>query len=384
MRYLAKKILFRLGIWLSYILPRRSNSELFFFFPFYHVGGAERVHADIMSMASGREPWIIITNRSKNAAFRERFIKAGRLLDLSLLVGNDVLQVVVTGYLAAVINRCRKALVFGSNTPFYYALLPYLHEDVYCVDLIHSFGGGLETISLPYVERIDRRVIINRKTYEDLKEQYSLHGLTPKLAERIDIVENKVAVLAVLPQIVRCEKLRVLYVGRGSEEKRVHLIGEIARFCHGKGLPVEFTLVGDVTDAVDASDRQYCRFTGELHDPARIEELYRGSDLLLVTSSREGFPMVIMEAMAHGVVPVTTDVGGIRYHVKNGENGYLVANSADEGDIVDSFAALIEQMQSDRALLDRLSRTAYGYAVAHFKGDIFNSYYRRLFMMAYG
>jgi glycosyltransferase involved in cell wall biosynthesis len=88
-----------------------------------------------------------------------------------------------------------------------------------------------------------------------------------------------------------------------------------------------------------------------------------------------------MEAMAHGVVPVTTDVGGIRYHVRNGENGFLVVNIADEGEIVGSFAALIEQMQRDRALLGRLSGAAYGYAAAHFKGDKFDSYYSSLFMV---
>lgn len=330
-------------------------------------------------MTYDTEPWIIITHRSKNSAFRERFVRAGKLLDISLLVGNCMLHIIVTGYFATVINRSRNALVFGSNTPFYYGLLPYLHEDVHCVDLIHAFGGGLETISLPYVERLNRRIVITRKTFDDLNELYSLHGLSPKLAERIDIVENKVAVPAVPLRKVENEKLRVLYVGRGSEEKRVHLVGKIARFCHDKGLPVGFTLVGDVTSSVCVDDRQYCRFAGEIHNAEQIDELYRESDLLLLTSNREGFPMVIMEAMAYGVVPVTTDVGGIRYHVRNGENGFLVANSVNEGEIVVNIAALIEQMHRDRGLLCRLSGTAYWYAVDHFKGDNFDRYYRSLF-----
>lgn len=382
MRHLAKKMLFTLGIILAYTIPYRKSSDLFFFFPFYHVGGAEKVHKDILALASFRKPWIIITNRSNSAIFLEKFAKAGKLLDLSLLIGNCVLESVVSGYLVTAINRCKKALVFGSNSPFFYKLLPCLKTDVYCVDLIHSFGGEMETISLPYLDRINRRIVINLKTYEDLKNQYSNYGIPQKLTDRIDLVENKVEMPEVLPQLVRSEKLRALYIGRGSEEKRVHLVGKIARVCHDKGLPVEFTLVGDVKDAVDVDDRQYCRFTGELHDPKCIEIIYRNSDLLLVTSSREGFPVVIMEAMANGVVPVTTDVGGIRYHVRNGQNGFLVP-SHNENEIVNTFVAIIEHMNLDSVLLDKLSESAHEYAATNFKGEKFDSYYCILFAMAH-
>jgi len=377
---LARETLVRAGMVLGALLPLRNHSKLFFFFPFYHVGGAERVHADILKTAGGRKPWIVITHRSRNAALKEEFAESGKLIDLSALLDNVVCQALFRGYFAAVINRCGKALTFGSNTPFYYTLLPYL-RDAYCVDLIHAFGGGLETISLPYVDRMDRRVVINGKTREDLNEQYAMHGVNPKLLERVDVVQNKVLVPAALPQRGRGEKLRVLYVGRGSEEKRVHLVGMIARLCHDRGLPVRFTLVGDVTDAVAAGDRQYCRFAGELHDPAQVAALYRESDLLLLTSSREGFPMVIMEAMAHGVVPAATDVGGISRHIRNGENGFLVENSADPAEIVDSFAALIERVHGDRLLLNRMSEAAYQYAAAQFGEEQFASYYQNLFQV---
>lgn len=379
MRNFAKKILFWIGSILAYIIPFRNRSELFFFFPFYHVGGAEKVHLDILLLASSRKPWIMITNRSKSTAFFDRFAKAGKLLDLSLLIGNCIVVIVAAGYLVTVINRCKNALVFGSNSPFFYSLIPYFNNETHCVDLIHAFGGEMETISLPYVDRINRRIVINQKTYDDLKNQYSLHNIPQKLITRIDLVENKVVVPAVFMQIQRNNKLRTLYIGRGSEEKRVHLIGKIARLCHDKGLQVEFTLVGDVTYAVDDDDRQYCNFTGELYDQECINRIYRKSDLLLVTSSREGFPVVIMEAMANGVVPITTDVGGIRYHVISGETGFLVANSSDEMEIVNSFATLIEQIHCNRALLDILSRSAYEYAETNFKGEKFESYYRSLF-----
>ena len=379
MRSLVQEILFRLGRLLALILPTRNGSELFFFFPFYHVGGAERVHIDILRLVGGQRPWILITNRSDNGALREEFSTHGKLLDLSWAASRRGLETVLTGYLVACINRCDNPLVFGSNSSFYYLLLPRLHRKVNCVDLIHAFGCGTETVSLPYVERLDRRVVINERSRRGLVDLYRQHGVPAELAARIDLVENKVVVPEYLVRAPSGERLRVLYVGRGTSEKRAHLVGRVARACERIGVPAEFTLVGDLTDAYPTvADGGRLRFVGELHDPAEIGAHYRQNDLLIVPSGREGFPMVIMEAMAHAVVPMATDVGGIAFHVRDGENGYLVADHADEEVLVEAFAALIAQLHADRRLLERLALAAYRYAVSHFQGEEFDRYYREL------
>jgi len=380
MRPWVHEILFRLGTLLALIIPRRNDSELFFFFPFYHVGGAERVHADILRLLGDKMPWIVITNKSESSALREEFSAQGKLIDLSWPANRRGFETVLTGYLAACINRCDRPLVFGSNSSFYYLLLPHLHERACCVDLIHAFGCGTETVSLPYVERIDRRVVINERSQADLIDLYRQHGVPAELAARIDLVENKVVVPENLVRAPRGEHLRVLYVGRGTSEKRVQLVGRVARACEVMGVPAEFTLIGDLADAYPTVPaRGGLRFVGELHDPAQIKAYYRQNDMLIVPSSREGFPMVIMEAMAHAVVPLATDVGGISFHLRNGENGFLVANRADEEEIVDAFARLIAQLHLDRGLLERLSVAAYRYADSRFRGEEFDRYYCELF-----
>ncbi|WP_269851240.1 glycosyltransferase family 4 protein [Methanosarcina horonobensis] len=116
----------------------------------------------------------------------------------------------------------------------------------------------------------------------------------------------------------------MLYVGRGSEEKRVHLVGEISYLCHQKDMPVEFVLVGDVRSSIPEQYRKCCTFLGEIVDEKKLSEIYNSSDILLLVSSSEGFPLVIMEAMAYGVVTISTDVGGISEHIHNGYNGFLI------------------------------------------------------------
>jgi len=373
------KILYLFGSGMAFLSPCRNSSRIFFFFPFYHIGGAEKVHLDILTLASDKKPWIIIDLKSNSPAFKKEFAKSGRLIDLSALLGYSLSRIILTGYFSSLINRFEKVLLFGANSHFYYELLPHLHNHVYCIDLIHAFGGGIECYSLPYVSRIDRRIVINKKTYDDLKEQYALNGIRLGLIGRVDVIGNKVNLPKERPVKKDRKKLRIIYVGRGTEEKRVHLVGRIACLCHEKGLPVEFTLVGNVMDAVDPNDKNFIKLIEEIHDPAQIERLYRQSDLLLITSSREGFPMVIMEAMAHGVVPVTTDVGGIPYHIQHGKNGFLVANYDIEEQIVGSFLDIIQDLLGNRALLNQVSKKAYKYATQHFGSDLFDTYYRNLF-----
>jgi glycosyltransferase involved in cell wall biosynthesis len=92
----------------------------------------------------------------------------------------------------------------------------------------------------------------------------------------------------------------------------------------------------------------------------------------------EGFPMVIMESMAHGVIPITTDVGGINEHITNGENGILISDGNEEK-IVFDFINAIELLIIDNKKMEIISKNAFEYAQSHFSIEQFNDNYRRLF-----
>lgn len=61
-----------------------------------------------------------------------------------------------------------------------------------------------------------------------------------------------------------------------------------------------------------------------------MESIYKKSDVLICGSSRESYPNVISEAMAYGLVVISTPVAGVPELIKNGENGYLAEDDSAE------------------------------------------------------
>ena len=69
-------------------------------------------------------------------------------------------------------------------------------------------------------------------------------------------------------------------------------------------------------------------FTGFRKD---IPEMLSITDILVLPSTREGLPMIVLEAMVAGVVVVATRVGGTPELVEDGVNGFLVESGDGEG-----------------------------------------------------
>lgn len=84
-----------------------------------------------------------------------------------------------------------------------------------------------------------------------------------------------------------------------------------------------------------------------------VPALLRQSDIFVSSSNWEGFPTVILEAMAAQLPVVATDVGGSRELVRNGETGYLVPPRDPE-----ALATAIVQLWTDRQTANKMAATA--------------------------
>jgi glycosyltransferase involved in cell wall biosynthesis len=312
-----------------------------------------------------------------NKKWRDKFDRNAKTYDLSWLLASPLkypLYFIVMGALIELINQQKMPVVFGCNNGFFYRMLPHLGSHVKCIDLTHSL---LDDSRMPYIRYLDNRIAINQKVFEDITNQYKKYCVSNTFLNRITTIENFTNLPEHKPS-KNNKTLQILYIGRGTEEKRVHLIGKAATLCRKKKIPVSFTLVGNVDEVVNSEDKKSCTILGEITNERAIEEIYNSADILLLVSSREGFPLVVMEAMAHAVIPLCTDVGGIPYHISNNYNGILIDSTLDDSSIVMFIKDAITQIVSNNELRNNLSQNAFNYASSYFTYSSFRQAYRNI------
>jgi len=120
--------------------------------------------------------------------------------------------------------------------------------------------------------------------------------------------------------------VQVLFVGWIIEAKGVRELLQAAR-----GLPeARFTLVGPPEPSFAATIEDELRALGDrvrvlpVLPREQIFRLYREADVFVLPTWREGFPNVVIEAMAAGLPVVATPVGAIPEAIEDGRSGLLV------------------------------------------------------------
>lgn len=86
---------------------------------------------------------------------------------------------------------------------------------------------------------------------------------------------------------------------------------------------------------------------------SELDKLYAQAHFIALPSENEGFPKVIAEAAAHGCIPIVTDVSCIGQYVRDGENGFLLADNSPA-----TIQAKLEQLSTQRHKFPDLSANA--------------------------
>ena len=371
-----------LGRIIAAMAPLENEYRIFYFFPFYHTGGAEKVHAQIAAATGGKDCIIFFTKRSADDRFLEDFKKTGceikvisKFTDKKWLYFlNLIYRGIITGYIN---SQKQLPIIFNGQCNFGYKISPWVKSNIPQVELIHSLNT-FSFIRIPFLPFITKTVMISRKRIEDHKEQYKQYNIPASFAERIQYIPNAIN----LPEHVPPKSdndLVVLYVGRATEEKRVEIIAQITNELRNDNAQfIKFEMLGDVTAAIDKEVYPFIKLYGNLNDERLISEIYDRSHVLILTSTTEGFPMVIMEAMAHGCVILSTAVGDIPFHIKNKENGFLFSKTDDEAAIINEASEKILWLKNNGDEMNKISKNNINYANHNFGIERFNKDYRDL------
>lgn len=209
----------------------------------------------------------------------------------------------------------------------------------------------LDRLERRAARRAAARVAVSRAVAEDRARAWGIP------IEAFDIVPNGIdlgPLVSLPPPQVRGEQLVIGFLGRLVPEKGIDTLLDAAALPalrDRRGL--SFEIAGGPADAARALDGEVARrglsdrvhVRGELTAPAALA----GWDLLVLPSRREGFGLVLVEAMAAARPIVAAAAGGIPEVVEDGVTGRLVP-SGNPG----ALAAALADLVADAGLRTRL------------------------------
>jgi len=137
---------------------------------------------------------------------------------------------------------------------------------------------------------------------------------------------------------------RILFVGGDFERKGGDLLLRVFR--ERLRNKAELRLI---TGAPLAAEAGVTIYSGLKPNSEQLLDLYKTSDIFVLPTRGDCYPLVCMEALASGLPLVATRVGGIPDMVQEGKTGHLV--DVDDADALgDALQALVENPAQRRAM----------------------------------
>lgn len=182
------------------------------------------------------------------------------------------------------------------------------------------------------------------------KEHFRKYSIfKQKFLRKSIVVGNGIEENTILVKKNPLDGIKAIYVGRFTSQKGIDLVLSVSK---EKELMDSLIVIGKGNKKVEGYFRSSKRvsYTKEVEND-KLSNYYDKSNLLILPSYSEVFPLVVLEAMARGLVILASDIPGMREIVKNGVNGYLFT----KGDLDDLKEKLLYLKKNPKEI-ERISK----------------------------
>lgn len=200
-------------------------------------------------------------------------------------------------------------------------------------------------------DRVDKIICISEKIKDRFQKEYKVKK------ELLVYRPNSIPISKIYREReIPGGTLKIGYAARlRKEQKRVHLLPDIIEACLKRNLNVEFSIAGEgecqellLNYVKDRHLEDRVHILGWI-PPTEMAEFWGKQDVYLNISDFEGMSLAMLEAMAYGAVPVTTDVSGVSDLINDGENGFVIPiwdwpECADKIEILDKDRGLVKKI----------------------------------------
>ncbi len=225
--------------------------------------------------------------------------------------------------------------VSSPNRKLWNYLVPFIEKYDAVILSCKEYTQKLETPQVFFMPAIDPFSITNRELSQD------------EIDERLNYY-NIPTDLPLVVQISRFDRwkdpegvIQAFKLARKDVDCTLVLLGNVATD-DPEGEDVYKSLLGSQEERIIILSRQ---------DGALVNALQCRAAVVLQKSIREGFGLTVTEAMWKGTPVIGGNVGGIRYQIENGVNGFLVSS-------IEEAAKRIVQLVKDKELQEHLGQKA--------------------------
>lgn len=196
----------------------------------------------------------------------------------------------------------------------------------------------------PFLQRLHYKTDLRWNTKKALKSARAVTAVSQYLADLvkmdlnynkdIKVINNGVDLDRFTPDKRKTKEIKVLYAGNPRKLKGVELLPKIAAELEGTGISIYYTCglrninsFKPVNNLISVGKVEY----------EKMPKLYNDMDILLFPTLREGFGLVVAEAMACGLPVISTNCSSIPELIDDGKGGYLCS--------VNDYQAMVEKIK---------------------------------------
>lgn len=244
-----------------------------------------------------------------------------------------------------------------------YAFWAAIHAKIPVVTTEHDpfeLKGIKHKIKQMCLDRSDQIIAISMDNFRQL----SHYG--EQVKNRLNLVHNGIELDAFLDNhdkvsiYVKDEDIVITCVAELHKRKGQKYLIEAFKKLQVNIPTLHLFLVGTGPDEKDLKKKygnlNNLHFLGWRQD---IPQILKASDLFVLPSLREAFGLVLLEAMASGVIAVATDNGGTTDIIEDGKSGYLVppGNSTQLMNVIRTILTNPDQKRDiEKAALERVKK----------------------------
>ena len=325
------------------------------------TGGAHRFLVDLSAALVSRDARVsIVAQPGPDQAIGRALIESGAEVTMNLWQRRNLPEEKASRLANWVNEEGPDAYVVSASPDVGWLALPLLDSAIATFAIAHNDVGAFYEPLKHYHPFVDCAIGVSETIYQKIIRDC---GVPVERARHIPYGVQPVALEQLGERRSELERLLAIgYVGRiVREQKRVMDFVPLVRELTHRHVSFKLEIIGDGPDRSElerqleaAGISEHVEFTGWL-SPEQVRAKLRMLDVFLLLSDYEGLPVALLEAMAHGVVPVVTRIeSGNTQLVRDGENGFVLP----VGDTA-SFAARLESLASDREALAAFGHAAW-------------------------